>query len=423
MKILLINTVDAGGAANSCIRLHLGLIGVEIQSKLLLRKKTKNTINTNQYQHNPSLKQKLLNRANSSLKRVSINLNIKEKKIKKFIDNRSSGLELYSFPFSNCDITKTKEYKEADIVHLHWVSGFLDWESFFQKNTKPIVWTLHDQNPFLGGEHYAERYLGMDEFGVPVVRNYTNDELVMDEKLLKIKKASLVGSTNINIVCPSQWLLTSSKDSMLFKSYNHHLIPYGVSSDVFRPYNKGFCKNILGLNESKISILFVADSLLNNRKGFRYLQRAIDFLVKDFNVDVEFCAIGSGSEEHQDVNIKHLGVFKDDRMMAIAYNSADIFIIPSLEDNLPNTMIEALLCGTPVIGFPTGGILETIQNGFNGIVCEEISVRSLASCIKRFLFGKIEFNRDEIAIDAKGKYNLKKQALAYKELYTKILNQ
>jgi glycosyltransferase involved in cell wall biosynthesis len=106
--------------------------------------------------------------------------------------------------------------------------------------------------------------------------------------------------------------------------------------------------------------------------------------------------------------------------MAMAYAAADVFVIPSLEDNFPNTMIESLLCGTPVIGFPTGGITDAIQDGENGYLCRDISVQSLQSSIDKFLANPNNFDRKKTAKEAEAKYTLELQAKKYEQLYKTI---
>lgn len=133
------------------------------------------------------------------------------------------------------------------------------------------------------------------------------------------------------------------------------------------------------------------------------------------------CAIGSKTQLEQKENLIELGKIVDERLMAMAYSAADVFVIPSLEDNLPNTMIESLLCGTPVVGFPTGGICDVVENGKNGYLCEEISVQNLYEAIGWTLENLNSLNRYLISNDAIQKFSLNKQAEAYKKLYHFVL--
>lgn len=417
MKILHINTFDFGGAAKACLRLHLGLLKNNFSSKVLLNQKTQNIENTFVFQDTTkqSIGKKLKNKVIRIAKELKIVplYNAQEKRTIQLQKERKS-LETFSFPISESDITQNPHYYEADIIHLHWVANFLDWKTFFAKNTKPVVWTLHDQNPFLGIEHYAEKFIGLDEKGYPIPRKYRNLEIQESTYWLNYKKKCLQNVKNLHIVSPSKWLLESSKNSELFAQYPHYHIPYGFPTDIFRPLDKQVCREILGLPLEKKIILFVADNVESTRKGFAFLKKALEPLQ---NPEVCLCAIGSKTQLEQKENLIELGKIVDERLMAMAYSAADMFVIPSLEDNLPNTMIESLLCGTPVVGFPTGGICDVVENGKNGYLCEEISVLSLHKAIDWMLENFNSLNRYLISNEAVQKFSLNKQAGEYKKLY------
>jgi len=330
-------------------------------------------------------------------------------------------LELYSFPNSNVDITETDLYKEADVVNLHWVANFLDFESFFRKNNKPVVWTLHDMNPFSGGEHYEERFLGIDENGNPIERKKTEKEIKFSNQNLILKKEILSQVDNLILVAPSKWLFEEAQKSEVFKNFKIHYVPYGLDPKIFKPRNQNYSRDILNIPQGKKVVLFVADSISNNRKGFIYLKKAIEQL-NDSNLVL--CAIGSKNSSIKSFeNIIELGSIKDERLMSIAYSAADVFVIPSLMDNLPNTVLESLMCGTPVIGFPVGGITDMIQDGENGFLTDEISVESLKSTLSKFLTAENNFDRMSIRENAVGKYDQKIQADNYIRLFNNILDK
>ncbi|MDF2447537.1 MAG: glycosyl transferase group 1 [Bacteroidota bacterium] len=421
MKTLLFNTSDKGGAAKSCIRLHHGLLQEKIESKLILKQQSDKSIAESFLISHLALKKSFGTKLKGKPIEWMTNLNLLEDKQIKFIDNRPKGLEFFSYPQSPYDLTLAQYYKEADVINLHWVSNFLDYPSFFQKNTKPVVWTLHDQNPFLGGEHYAERFLSQDEVGQPITRIYSKSELEEEKKLIEIKRKALENVKNLHIVAPSKWLVESSQSSELFQKFPHYHIPYGYPTDVFKPNNMMFCREVLGIPKYKKVILFVAESVTNSRKGFRYLQLALEKLLRTCKDEFVLCAIGNSSSlPNQDYLVK-LGTISDERIMAVAYSAADVFVIPSLEDNLPNTMIESLLCGTPVIGFNTGGIPDAVVNYQTGLLCSNISVDALSTTIEKFFNESANFDRVKIAKEAKEKYALDFQAEAYKKLFESIV--
>jgi glycosyltransferase involved in cell wall biosynthesis len=141
----------------------------------------------------------------------------------------------------------------------------------------------------------------------------------------------------------------------------------------------------------------------------------------DIRSSLALCAVGSKSELEENNKVIELGKIHDQRLMAMAYSAVDLFVIPSLEDNLPNTMLESLCCGTPVLGFQTGGIVDAIVDGVNGLLCDEISVNSLVYGLKRFVSGEVVFDRDAISKTASERFALDKQANAYIKLYKEIL--
>ena len=420
MKILHINTYDTGGAAKACLRLHQGLLEENIDSKALIKERSNYLPLTFSFipalaNFKVKLKDKLI-RIGKELKLLG--LHSEQEKTEIALKKVRKGLEMFIYPFAVTDITESPLYKEADIIHLHWVASFLDWQSFFAKNTKPVVWTLHDQNPFLGIEYYAERFLGIDDKGMPIERKYQKQELQEEKKMVDFKKNILKNIDNLTIIAPSKWLLDESKKSQVFEKYQHFHIPNGFPIEVFKPHNKDFCREILGLPQNKKVILFVADSVENNRKGFVFLKKALE---KIKNEEIVLCAIGSKTNIEQQNNLIELGKIQDERLMAMAYSAADVFVIPSLEDNLPNTMIESLLCGTPIIGFPVGGILDVLEDSENGYLCSEISVEALQKNIEKFLNNSHLFDRQRIAQKAQEEYALQVQAKKYVNLYHSIL--
>jgi len=426
MKVVIVNTYDKGGAANSCKRLHLGMILECITSNVLLRYKQNNWPNSLCFKQ-PQKELSPLDKVGSKVKRILKELKlynprdeVKDKK-QSFLNNRSNGLEMFSFPNSDLDITQSEIYKEAAIVNLHWVANFLDYKSFFEKNKKPIVWTLHDMNPFTGGEHYLEAYLGIDELGFPIKRKLSDIEISIAKENLAVKIKALSNAENLTIVSPSRWLAAEARNSEVFKNKPVFCIPYGLDSDIYRPRDKNYSREILGIPKRKKVILFVADSVDNNRKGFVFLKRAFDQLE---DPELVLCAIGHKNKELETIeNVYELGVVHDERLMSIAYSAADVFVIPSLMDNLPNTVLESLMCGTPVIGFPVGGIPDMIQDGINGFLTADVSVDSLVVTLNKFLDNPSCFDSTEIRENAVKKYDQKVQAKQYIDLYNSILNK
>jgi len=422
--VLLVNTFERGGAANACLRLHSGLLRAGVDSKVLLREKYKEIPQTFIIQ--PQQKkifnnQRLCKKIRTFLKLFGITYKSIEDFKLSFFKNRDKRLEYFSFPDSSFDITASKLYKEADIINLHWVAEFLDYGSFFKKNTKPVIWTLHDMNPFSGGEHYEEEYLGMDENGYPIPRVITKIEKRLYNKIIALKFKALEGVNNLHIVTLCTWMTEEVKKSKVLRNFPVHLIPNGIDSTVFKQRDKEESRNRLNLPQGKKVILFVADSVDKDRKGFSFLKKAFEIID---NKDIWLCSIGGQAQQILNSNqYLSLGTLNDEVAMSYAYSAADVFVIPSLMDNLPNTVLESLMCGTPVIGFPVGGIVDMVQHGKNGYITEEINALSLLKTLQLFLAEGEKFNNREIRNNALEKYNQNIQADNYLKLYKSILNK
>jgi glycosyltransferase involved in cell wall biosynthesis len=422
MKILIVNTFDTGGAGIACLRLHKALLKRGVDSKVILVRKQKQKEKT--YLIQPK-KKSLFQKIKKGIYKTLIEFHILKKKTSKeemFIKNRSSKLEMFSYPFSDYDITDNEWYREADIINLHWVANMLDFKSFFETNTKPVVWTLHDMNPFTGGEHYLETIIDIDNNGQPIMRKKGEVEQKVEDYYFKFKREIFKKVKNLTIVTPSKWLSNEALKSSFFSKKKIFHIPNGLDKNIYKIRDKAFSREILNLPKDKKVVLFVAESINNNnRKGFVYLRRVFEELSDS---DVVLCAVGSKKASIKSLNnLIELGPIHDEKMMSLAYSAADVFVIPSLMDNLPNTVIESLMCGTPVIGFPVGGIVEMVQNEINGYIALDISVKSLKDVLWKFLNDEVIFNSTEIRSKTIEKYDLMVQANQYINLYNNLLSQ
>lgn len=418
MNVLLANKLDYGGAGNACVRLHTGLIKAGENSKLLVKSKAKPLIPSS-FQISPDANNYTKIDILGNKLRNIINEFIPIKKESSFITQRHPNLEMFSYPDSEYDITKTEQYKWADVVNLHWVSHLLDYKSFFKNNSKPVVWTLHDQNPFTGGEHYLETIIGIDAKGFPIKRKINAEEQKVFDKIIALKAEALSHPPNLTIVTPSQWLGKEAKESFLFKDFPVKVIPNGLDPQVFNIREKHYSRELLSIPHDKQVLLFVAETVTDFRKGFPFLQKALEKLE---NKDVVLLSIG-GSTKHLDTSIEHihLGGISSELLMSVIYSAADAFILPSLMDNLPNTVLESIFCGTPVIAFPVGGIVDMVDENINGILCSEISSHALYEGISKFLLHEKQFSAANIRTDAVQRFSLEKQVASYTQLYKTIL--
>lgn len=394
MKILHINTHDTGGAATACRRIHLGLLERGVDSKVLYLKKTKNVKETYQF---PVPKESIFTR-------------IKNKVIKKFFNKKSlldkyrGTYEIFSMPQSPYDITEHPLYKEADIIQLNWVSGFLDETTFFQKNTKPVVWRMADLYACGGGNHYEKNF--------PFAGLTT-----LIEKNKKIRKEALQNA-NVNFVCISNWVKQKADESEIIAKFPKTVIHNGVDLATFKPLDRNFARQVFNLPLDKKILLLGADSLANIRKGLDVAKEAIDKIIEKHN-DVIVVTFGKQILANQ--NWLHVGEINDERLLATLYSAADFFVMSSIEEAFGQVTIEALACGLPVISFPTGGSLDVIEEEVNGFLATDFTSNDLFLAIEKGISNPL--NIEKIVQDVRQRFNILDKTESYIDVYKSILEK
>ena len=254
----------------------------------------------------------------------------------------------------------------ADIIHLHWVAGMLDYKKAPNYlRDKPVVWTLADMNAFTGGCHYSEGCEGFKRecHACPLLGG---SDLAHEH--WKTKKRAYDALENLNIICPSQWLADRASESSLFRGRPIHVIPNALPVDRFRPTNKLIARHKLGLPLDKKLVIFGAANQKNARKGGDILAASIELLVASGRADnVEGVFFGSSALE---IGIKghNMGHVTNEEKLSLLYAAADAYAFPSREDNAPLTVAEALLSGTPVVAFPVGNVPELVQHKQTGYI-------------------------------------------------------
>lgn len=402
MRILHVNTYSGGGAARAAIRLHEGLLKINVNSHFLFLeiKQKRPTSNFSVYKQQGKFVKKV-NRKIFSLK-------YPQKKHFDFVKHHHKDrFEWISFPFSLFNIAKVAN--NYDLVNIHWVADFLDYTSFFREIQVPVVWTLHDMNPFSGVLHY-----NMDL--------YSNSDILssLEEWSTKQKKRAISKlKTSLDVVCPSRWIQTEAQKSWLLGEFNTHHIPYGVDLNAFKPLNKRDAKEKLKVDPFKPCILMVADNLKIKRKGADFFLN----LVTDPDLaNFQFLTVGDNKIEHD--HVINLGRINSNEQLALVYSAADVFVLTSRMDNLPNTILESMACGTPVVAFKVGGMVDLIIPGNNGQLVAPFSKDELKERILEII------SDDEISkkynVNARNfieNYSLENQANQYKRLYSQLLNK
>lgn len=291
-------------------------------------------------------------------------------------------------------IEKHPLVQRAEVINLHWINfGFLSLaglERLFALG-KPIVWTLHDMWAFTGGCHYSR---GCEHFRshcghCPYLARPGAYDLSFE---LFEQKKSLFSQTSVTFVSPSQWLADLTQQAALTSGSACHRIPYPIDTTQFAPLPKAELREKMGLPVDKRLVLFAGANTQDPRKGYLYFREAVNQL-KDKPGETEVLVFGKSTPEaYLDLNlpVHDLGKLSDLSQIAQAYAAADVMVVPSLEDNLPNTVLEAMACGTPVVGFDIGGIPDMIDHRTNGFVASYRSAVSLAEGIQWVLDQSLE---------------------------------
>jgi len=414
MNVLLVNTQDRGGAARACLRLLDGLRMAHVDAKALLLRR--NAPGSPQLQVLGKPASKLLRAVNK------MRLRSWERRNRRLLRGRNTGWDIFSFGDAPHEITLHPCYVNADVINLHWVADYIDYRSFFRNNKKPVVWTLHDMNPFTGGCHYAgsctQYHIHCQD--CPQLQGAPAPQFVRQAFQRKADALVHVDPRSLVIVALSRWMLGCASSSALLGRFEHRLIPNGLDSTLFRPRSRTICRQMLGLPEDRKIILFIGDDVGNARKGFNLFHGALSRLHGTGSLLA--LVVGSGSREMPAGDeVKYWGPVADEHLMAMMYSAADVYVCSSIEDNLPNTVMESLMCGTPVAGFAVGGVTDMVRDGIDGRVSAAVTAEALACSISDIITHPEAFSQESIREGAVNRFSLEIQAEAYRRLYEELL--
>lgn len=416
MKIVILNTSErTGGAAVAAKRLMNALNESGHHAKMLVRDKQTNDENVHSIN-------------TSSFKRRINILRFAWERFVIFAYNRFSKTNLFAVSLANTgtNISKHPLIKEADIIHLHWINqGFLSLKNIRQlaELGKPIVWTMHDMWPCTAICHHARECVNYQTTCKICFFLAYSSEKDLSTKVF-LQKQKLYNHANIAFVACSNWLLKQAQQSVLLAKHVVAQIPNTLNNRIFTPLDKTDCRKAFGLPEDKKLILFSAVNISDYRKGFDYLADAIRLLL-DKKDEIELVVTGNTKQinfPELPFKINYLSYIGNENDMAKVYNAINLYVTPSLEENLPNTIMEAMSCSTPCVGFDVGGIPEMIDHKTNGYVASYKSIDDLAAGIRWVLF---EADYNELSEQARQKvlktYSEKLVVGKYSSLYEQTL--
>lgn len=419
MKVTIVNARDKiGGAARSSYRLHRGLLENGQESQMLVQRKFSGDPNVKAAYSNSHLGElygKIRPYFNTALQKIQ----------------GSTNPVLHSANILPSGLHRKINNSDADIVHLHWIGHEMISIAEIAKIKKPIVWTLHDMWAFSGGEHLEDlKHPGRYREGYKKSNRPAEYEKIDLDRVIWDKKRRHWRDKDFTVVTPSNWLAECARDSVLFGDKRVKVIPNGIDLDVYKPIPPKIARYILNIDseENKKYILFGAMSAESDpNKGFYELKKALKELAdsidgNDYSLII-FGSEGYGADE-LDLPVQYLGRLNDDETLALAYSAADVMVVPSRQENLPNTAVEATACGTPVVAFDIGGLSDIVTHQRNGYLAEPYDPGDLARGIEWVLeYGDNQKLSENARNKALENFDLDKVAKQYISLYRKVINK
>lgn len=379
-RVLHISHSDTeGGAALAALRLHRGLLKLGVHSKLVVVRKR----STDPTVIAPLGRAgELRVRSAQAVSNLAAKLQVDGNPVVHSLNWCPSGLGRWLAGQRDC------------FVHLHWVGAETLSLREIGSLPQPVFWTLHDMWPFCGAEHYENaetpaRYSAGYSLAsrTPLARGLDLDRWTF------LRKRANWRNRVFHIACPSEWIRGCASRSHLLDGMRLETIPNGLDVDVFRPHDKSLARNVLGLPPDDRIVLFGAvSSAKDRRKGFDLLLDALLQLTRSANspAPTSLAVFGANMAEGYEAKaaqlpIRYLGTVRDEDTMALVYSAADVFVSPSRQDNLPNTVLEAQSCGLPCVAFRIGGIPDAIAEGQTGFLAAPFSTDELAVAISKAL--------------------------------------
>lgn len=372
MNIALVNTYDRlWGSSIACSRLTEALLQAGASPRMVVQE----AVGDSPY---------LDVVANTAWKKKLAKARLGVEKTALYQHDKAKGWN-FAFGLGNTglDISRRASIKQADAIHLHWPNnGFLSLASVAKLAAlgKPLVWTMHDMWPFTGGcfyshdcDHY-EQQCGR----CPFLKNPRENDL--SRRVWKRKKQLNAGA-RIAYITPSRWLRDLALSSGMLRGADVRAIPNAIDTRVFRPGDKARARARYNLPAGKPLVLFGSAKFTDERKGFAYLHEAIKQLKQSGKLtDLELVVYGKADEHVQfpELPVHYTGMLTTDEQLAACYNACDALALPTMADNLPTTVMEALACGVPAVAFDVGGVPDMIAHKENGWLAAFKSVDSFA---------------------------------------------
>lgn len=370
MKVLHITGYITGGAGIAVMRLHQALLAQQVDSKILCFFARDENLVPGVYPINQNK-----SRFQALLEKCKLDKN------SRLIRGMTGDYEFFSFPFSTLQLHQHPLVQEADIIHLHWISNFVDIPSFFTHVKKKLIWTAHDLNPILGGFHYENDVVRSPNFAPA-------------EQYLRKVKQEFIRKANVHFIASSAQSVQKIRQALPGIACDR--IPCVLDTEHFLPVDKQVARQALRLPENTLILGTGADDLKNYRKGYWLLLEAIEQLPESEKKELTLFSFGAFSHGKNDTPenpypaIVRFPPVHDKRLHSLVYSVMDYFVVPSMEETFGLTGTEALLCNTPLLAARTGGMPDYTQEGKNGHLFTPGNATELATLIKEALRHKRE---------------------------------
>lgn len=406
MKVVHIALTDSGGAGIGMMNLHHALLAQGIDSKVLVAIKRCNEAEVVAMPPNLHVwgKRGWLQRLQRAACRMGVcftPFDVWHRRVYKV--RKQHPVSIYSMPITQYDVLHHPLVKAADIIHLHFVDDFVDFSTFFARVAKPVVWTIRDESPMLGGFHYATDKAKLSAYYGPIEQAFVNIKRKAIEQCKQLHLILLSHATQA--FCPKAYFLASRPQQIIYNP---------ICASDFRPIDKTTARSKWGLHPDDVVIAFVCTHLDEERKGFDIVIEAIKLLN---NPHLKLLCAGQANAQliqRLPNNVICLGAINDKQQLSALYSAANLYVNTSAQESFGKTIVEALFCGTPIVSTAVG-IAPEVINKRNGVICPTHSPRAIAQGITQVLASTYDSNA--IRQQVLQRFDVKVIAQQHKALY------
>ena len=412
MKVLHITYTTSGGAGIAVLRLHKALLEQGIESKVLVGQT--NIVSDDIVKATETMRGRykvpnipVLDKIIRALRRKGKCMTPMEKMEFELAKLDRKYPAYFDLPLSSFELEKHPLVDWADVINIHWISGYVDFPTFFANVKKPVVWTMHDLNPMYGGFHH-----------VRLREKYYSQYESLEKESYNVKKKALAGFGNLTLIALSSEMERLMKEHEFYKERQIFKIHNCVEPSASPIVEKVALRNMLEWPVDKKILLFVNKNMNDSEKGLSELLESLDMMDSD---NIMLVCVGDGYVpcSKKQIDVRHYRSVSDAIWLKLLYSAADFLVQPSHQEAFPLTPIEALCCGTPVVITPVSGAKDMI-NEDNGVVSSGYSPIDISEAIKLALGRR--YDSERIRSCAIENYSPQHVAKQYIDVYQHVLS-